>query len=373
LSHARRLASFVCNRCGAEETAEPGSLACGTCGGTLDLPAARLGRPDFDGSGPWRYRAWLPIETTPVTLGEPTTPLLAFEWNHLAATFKFEGSLPSGSFKDRGAAVLVSWLAGNGVRHVADDSSGNAGAALAAYCARAGITCDIYLPANTPPAKVAQIEAYGARLVRVPGSREASADAVKEAATEEVVYASHAWSPLYLAGTATFAYELWEQLDRRVPDLCVFPVGGGSLLLGAYLGFRALMDAGYTDRVPRLIGAQTQACAPLARAHAAGSAEPVAVEPGSSAAGGILVAHPVRGRAVLAAVASTSGTIVAIEDAEFLAAHRDLARSGIFVEPTSAVAVAALSALVRDHLVKVGETVVVALTGHGLKASTAGS
>lgn len=364
--------SFVCTRCGAEAPARPETLACPACGDTLELPTVpvRLDGGSLDGAGVWRYRDYLPV-SDPVSLGEPTTPLVAARWAHRDVIFKLEGAQPTGSFKDRGAAVLVSWLVENGVEHVADDSSGNAGAALAAYCARAGILCDLYVPADTPPAKLAQMEAYGARLVRVPGPRSASTDAVR-AASETVVYASHSRSPLYPAGTQTFAWELWEQLGRRAPDVLVAPVGGGSLLLGAHRGFLALRQAGLVERLPRIVGIQTSACAPLALAVAAGSPDPLPVEPASSSAGGILVARPERGREFLTAVAATSGTVMAVPEDDVLAAHRVLARKGFFVEPTSAVGVAGLDMLVGEGLLQSGETVVVALTGHGLKVPPAG-
>jgi len=372
MTSAAAATSFVCTRCGTEAPARPETLACPACGDTLELRTApaRLDGASLEGAGVWRYRDFLPVDD-PVSLGEPTTPLVAGRWAHRDVIFKLEGAQPTGSFKDRGAAVLVSWLAENGVEHVADDSSGNAGAALAAYCARAGITCDLYVPADTPPAKLAQMEAYGARLVRVPGPRSASTEAVR--AASDSIYASHSRSPLYTAGTQTFAWELWEQLGRRVPDALVAPVGGGSLLLGALRGFLALRAAGLVERLPRIMGIQTSACAPLALAVAADSPDPLPVEPAPSDAGGILVARPARGRELLAAVAATSGTVVAVPESDVLATCGALARKGFFVEPTSAVAVAGLDLLVREGLLGTGETVVVALTGHGLKVPPAGS
>jgi threonine synthase len=267
------------------------------------------------------------------------------------------------SAKDRGAAVLVSWLA----EHDAEDSSGNAGAALAAYCARAEIGCDIYAPSSASPAKLAQIEIFGAKTVLIPGPRAAAAKAVETVVAEGLVYASHAWHPMYLAGTATFAFELWEQLRGSAPDVLVLPVGGGSLLLGAYLGFRALYEAGYIARLPRLVAAQATACAPLVSALRSGSENPAIVEPVMSVASGILIASPVRRRAMLAAIRQTVGTAVAIDEQVIVATHRKLARMGVFVELTSAVAVAALDKLLAERMLDSGERVVVALTGHGLK------
>jgi threonine synthase len=362
-------ATFVCPVCGVERPADPTLWRCPTCGGPWDLVrTAAIGDEPLAGQGVWRYQPWLPVERA-VSLGEPATPILRPTLDGLDVVFKLEGALPTGSFKDRGAAVLVAALAEHGVAGVLEDSSGNAGAALAAYCARAGIACEIYLPAGQSGAKLNQILAYGATPVPIEGPRQAATDAAEAAAERGAVYASHAWSPFYLAGTQTFAFELWEQLGGTAPDVLVLPVGGGSLLLGAHLGFAALAEAGRIARPPRLVAVQAAACAPFARAVAEGSAVPAVVEAKSSVAEGISIARPVRGAAVLSAIAATSGTALAVEEAAIPRAHRRLARSGVFVEPTSAVALAGLEEARRAGLVQVGETVVVALTGNGLKTA----
>jgi threonine synthase len=320
-----------------------------------------VGRAD---QGVWRYGSWLPQVGVPVSLGEPTTPLVALEWDDLDVTVKLEGALPTGSFKDRGAAVLVSWLRAAGARAVVEDSSGNAGAALAAYCARAGIACEVYVPASAPATKLAQLRAHGATPVLVPGPRPAATDAVLRAVAAGAVYASHAWNPLYLAGTQTFAFELWEQLGTA-PDVVVLPVGGGALLLGAFLGFRALLQAGRIARLPRLVAAQAAACAPLPPALRAGRAAPDPVEAHPSWADGIQVPAPLRGAEMLRAIRATGGTAVAVSEDAIRAAHARAARGGLLLERTAAVALAALGPGVAQP----GERVVVAATGHGLKTA----
>jgi len=326
------------------------------------------------GSGVWRYTPWLGTVGTagsePVTLGEPETPLVKVPWGGVQIAFKLEAALPTGSFKDRGAAVLVAWLRDRGVRAVVEDSSGNAGAALAAYCARAGIACTVYVPAAASPAKLAQIRAYGARVEPAAGPRQAATEAaIAGAAASGAAYASHLWNPAFLAGTATFAYETWEQLGRRIPDVAVFPVGGGTLLLGAYRGWVALREAGLADRVPRLVGVQVAACAPLAAAFDAGREEPLPVDPTPSAAEGILTPRPPRGSQVLAAVRETAGCLLTVDDESTWAALRDLGLMGLYVEPTAAVAAAGLRVLLEDGRIAVGDEVVCALTGSGLKAT----
>jgi threonine synthase len=365
--HASRVPAverFTCPRCGATPAAEPRTWRCPACGAPLELPAMALdGDAALRGDGLWRYLPWLPVER-PLRLGEPTTPLVALRWGDRELQLKLESAQPSGSFKDRGAAVLTAWLAGHGVRRVVEDSSGNAGAALAAYAARAGIACDIYVPADLSPAKLVQIEAYGARPIRVAGPRAKATEAVIEAVGRAAVYASHTYSPLYPAGTRTFAFELWEQLGRRVPDALVLPVGGGSLLLGAARGFDELRAAGLADRVPRLVCVQAAASAPVVAAFERGAADVTAAAARPTVAEGIRNADPPRGARMLEVIRASGGTAVAVEEEAILAARDRAARAGVLVETTAAASLAAL----ESHAVA-GETVVVAVTGHGLKTA----
>ncbi len=352
-----------CTLCHRTYPPDPRRVRC-ECGGVLDLrgaPAldpAQIRRDDFT---LWRYRHALPLppDLPPVTLGEGMTPLVEARWGDLPLFLKCEFLNPTGSFKDRGTTVLVTALAAAGVDHVVEDSSGNAGCSLAAYAARAGIRATIYVPAHASPVKQAQIAAYGAQLVPVPGSRSHAARAVLEAAASGTVYASHVYHPLIHAGMKTAAYEIWEQLGGHLPDAVVLPVGHGSLLLGLARGFAEL-----EGRMPRLFGVQAAACAPLAAAWEAGVADPLPVPEGETVAEGVRIAAPVRGRAILEAVRTSGGAVLAVSDAEALAARERLAHQGFFVEPTSALAVAALDRL-RPRL---EGTVVVILTGSGFKS-----
>ncbi|HWQ21211.1 MAG TPA: pyridoxal-phosphate dependent enzyme, partial [Clostridia bacterium] len=186
--------SVRCSRCGRVYDDDATRFRC-DCGGVLDLlfepqfdPAAVAGRPhDL-----WRYREALPVSGDIVTMGEGCTPLLPVPFRTATLLVKQEQLFPTGSYKDRGAALLISRLRELGVERVVEDSSGNAGCAVAAYAARAGIACDIYVPADTSPAKTAQIEAYGATLHRIAGTREDTASAAMEAAAT-AVYASHVY------------------------------------------------------------------------------------------------------------------------------------------------------------------------------------
>lgn len=360
----------------APPVAEP--LLCPTCGVPLNYrwePLERLRPSDLRGRGVWRYAPFLP-DAEPVTLGEGATPLVPSRRLGpnlgLELRFKVEACNPTGSFKDRGTAVLVAVLRALGAQAVADDSSGNAGASLAAYAARAGIPAVLCVPAHTSGPKLAQIEAHGARIVRVPGPREKATQAVEEAcqANPGLVYASHNTSPYFPAGLATMAYELCEDLGGQGPDHVVVPVGGGGLFLGLADGFQRLRGLGWTTQTPRLHAVQPEACAPLVRALASRALDPVEPAPRTTVAEGARIPRPARGRELLRLLGATGGVAVAVGEEEIITAQRALAREeGLYVEPTAALAVAALPELLARGAVGPGEQVVVVLTGSGLKAS----
>lgn len=340
------------------------------CGGLFDLapwPAFDAGKITLAKRGLWRYQALLPLDPSwePVTLGEGDTPLVSIDWQGRTVHLKVEGQEPTGSFKDRGAAVLVTALRGMGIQRVVEDSSGNAGASLAAYAARAGLTCDVCVPSQVVEPKLAQMAAHGAEVIQIKGRREYSALAAWAAAAHGAYYASHVYHPHFLAGVETLAFELWEQLDHQAPEVLVMPAGNGTLLLSLYRGFQRLLEAHLIDRFPRLVGVQAQACAPLVDAFVQGRAGVEAVRPEPTLATGVAIAHPVRGGQILAAVRASGGSMVAVTEEELTGAQDELARQGFFVEPTAAAALAGLTKLAPDFADS-GE-IVLPLTGHGLK------
>ena len=364
-------------------TAAPTPLACPDCGATYrdrwrcecGHPLEFADRPLPDGPAPdsgtldsrdglWAFEAFLPVDRGP-TLGEGFTPLVdAPEWN---ASFKLEYVFPTGSFKDRGATATLSRAAELGVERVVEDSSGNAGAAVAVYAARAGIDAEIYVPASVKASKLRTIERSGATPVRVEGSREDVTDAcVAAVEAGEGWYASHAWNPAFFAGTATAAYEIAARRDWSVPDAVVTPVGHGTLFLGAYRGFRALRDAGWTDRMPRLLGAQAAGYAPVADAVSGDADDGPGDEP-NDVADGIRIRDPVRGEEIRRAVSETDGDAIALSAAAVEGELDALHRRGFYVEPTAAVGPAALRAYRDRGVVGPDDDVVVALTGSGLK------
>ncbi len=293
--------------------------------------------------GIWRFRHTfgLPPNLEPVSLGEGNTPLIWAEVFGRRVAFKCEYLNPSGSFKDRGSAVITAWLRSHRVTSAIEDSSGNAGASFAAYAARAGIKARIFVPESASGPKRRQIEAYGAELVSIPGSRSDVADAVRKEAESGVPYASHAYIPFNLPGYATAAYEIFEQVGK-IPGAVIVPAGQGGLLLGLARGFAALRVANGTDRMPRMIGVQARACSPLWAMFTAGGKGLGVVADNDTLAEGVRVRQPLRGDAVLAAVVASRGSMGVVDEKDILPARDALARLGFYVEPTSAIVWAAL-------------------------------
>ncbi len=344
----------------------------GESGAHINLAdAPGLVRKDIDASvnSLWRYRKALLVDAADaVTMGEGWTPLVAGEWDGVPVFYKLEFMMPTGSFKDRGMTVMVSYLRSRGVKFVLEDSSGNAGASLSAYAAAAGMRSRILVPETASYPKIAQIAACGADVVKIGGSRQDVADAAL-AMSADIFYASHNWQPFFAEGTKTLAYELWEQLGFRAPGNVVVPVGYGANVLGCDRGYSELMRNGEITRMPRLYGVQAANCAPYHAAFEAGVEHFVPAPVTPTVAEGIASSKPTRMREVLAPVRASGGEIVAVTEDEIVRALGALAKKGLYVEPTSAAAAAGLSQLIARGAIAKGETTVLVLTGSGLKAS----
>jgi threonine synthase len=316
--------------------------------------------------GIWRYHHFLPVDyKDAVTLGEGYTPLLQIELFGKQVFVKQEQLFPTGSYKDRGASVLMSYAKKIGVTHVVQDSSGNAGCSIAAYAANAGIGCDIFVPADTSSAKLAQVRAYGANLVLVDGDRQATAAAAL-LASQKSYYASHCYNPYFLQGTKTFAYEVCEQLGWKAPDVVVLPAGNGTLILGCYIGFKHLFDSNVITKMPKIVAVQSAHCAPLYEAWKQGFNEPVKVNSGHTLAEGIAIAEPIRGNEMISAVTKTQGVFVTVSDDEVIGALKLCSSKGFYIEPTSA---ATIAGLMKAQEIVEGETWVTLFSGHGLKST----
>jgi threonine synthase len=333
------------------------------------LPGLTRSQIDTAERSLWRYRAAFPLPVSdPITLGEGMTPLIPRTVHGARVLLKCDWMNPTGSFKDRGASVMLSLLRAQGISHVLEDSSGNGGAAVAGYAAAGGMRATIMTPASTSPGKTVQMRAYGAEIRLIPGSRQDTADAaVREAAS--IFYASHNWHPFFLQGTKTLAYELWEDLGFRAPDNIVTPCGAGSNVLGCAIGFSELLRAGEISKLPRIYAVQPANCGPIAASFLAGSDAVVdtAIQP--TIAEGTAIAQPIRRREVIAALRDSGGGAVLVSEADIEGALFDLARVGVYVEPTSAQVVAGLSKLLAEGEIAPNETTVLVMTGGGLKAT----
>ncbi len=363
---------MVCSRCGTGYNLRDLVWRC-RCGGYLSCPSVtdfgkeKIGK---DEGSFWRYShaiAGSPSEIA-AYFGEGMTPLIESRIMP-RVRYKLDFLFPSGSFKDRGTAVLVNALKAAGITQVIEDSSGNAGSSIAMYCARAGIDVKIYVPQETPQAKKAQIRAYGGTVVEIEGDREETARRSRQDASRSF-YASHNWQPLFIEGVKTFALEIWEQMNFTVPRCIVMPVGYGSLVLGAYKAYFELLSSGQISSIPRLFGVQPQNIAPLFGAFQRQEREvlkPVSVQ-GPTKAGALACRMPVRSREILRAFRETKGAVEIVSEEEIDESVKELGSEGIFVEPSSAVAVAGLKKLRYSGQIREDEDVVVPLTGTGLKA-----
>ena len=333
------------------------------------LPGIRRDMIDRGKRSLWRYAAALPVEVPdPITMGEGLTPLVSRTWDGVPALFKLEWLSPTGSFKDRGASVMVSILRGQGVTKLLEDSSGNGGAAIAAYAAAGGLKAKILVPASTAQDKTVQMRAYGAEIELVSGTRQDVSDAAaRQAAT--IFYAGHNWQPFFLQGTKTLAYELWEDLKFNEPDNIIIPTGAGSNIMGCDIGFSELLRRGEIPSLPRLFAAQPENCAPLHASFKAGSDDLVPIEVRPTIAEGASIAKPVRTREVLGALRRSGGATVAVSEAEIEKALFELSRIGLYAEPTSALAAAAFTRLLERGVIQPTETTVIVLTGSGLKTT----
>lgn len=331
-----------------------------------DQPGITRGDIDTCERSIWRYAKSLPLEIIrPVSLGEGCTPMIAPEIDGDQFHLKLEWFAPTGSFKDRGTSVLISYLKQLGVTEICEDSSGNAGASVAAYGAAAGMDVTILVPEYTQPAKVTQARTFGANVELVPGTRGDTAQAAIKRA-ETMFYASHNWHPMFLQGTKSIGYEIWEDLGYRAPDNIVIPASEGSNVLGCYLAFSELMRSGEIEHAPRLFVIQPENCAPLH--HQLQGTRQKKFLP--TVAEGTAVQTPVRLSYLAEMIALTGGGSLTLSEREIVEAARRLASAGILAEPTSAQAWLGAKKLLANGQIAKADTTIVLLTGTGLKSQS---
>jgi threonine synthase len=380
------LTHLQCPRCGAQHDAHRPQNLCG-CGSPLlaryDLDALRrvLAPAAFAGRGAdlWRYRELLPVRDNDMvtTFGEGWTPLLpAARYGASIGVprllVKDEGLLPTGSFKARGAAVGVSRARELGIRHIAMPTNGNAGAAWATYAARAGMRASIYMPVDAPTITRHECLAAGAELSLVDGLIGDAGRLVAGlvAGSGGTVFdASTLKEPYRVEGKKTMGLEIVEQLGWRVPDVIVYPTGGGVGLIGIDKALQELRELGWIgDRLPRLVAVQASGCAPIVRAFAAGATRAEAWAGARTVAFGITVPAPLGDELVLDALSRSNGTAIAVDDDELLDDLRVFgAREGLLLCPEGAACLTATRRLRATGWIDGDEQVVVLNTGSGLK------
>ena len=325
-----------------------------------------------------KYSQLLPVKgmKAAISLGEGDTPLLTS--NRLAEALglrrlylKDETRNPSGTFKDRSVSVGITVARENDVTDVSTASTGNAGASLAAYSAKAGMTCRIIIPATASPTKLVQAMAYGARIIPIQGSVDAALGLLREA------YDAWGWYPIptsgptnpYQAeGAKTIAYEISSELMDTPPDWVFYPVCGGDNIAANWKGFKELEILNMAGRPPRLVGVQASACDSLVEPLREGHERIRTIRNPQTIASSICIEYPPTGLAALRAIKESKGVAIGVTDEEMLEAQSLLAaREGIFAEPASASVVAALRRLVDQGVVARDDTLVCVITGTGLK------
>jgi len=381
--------SFVshveCTVCGRRHDAHRLLTVCETCGQMLvvryDLERVRAAvtkdalqrRP----AGMYRFRELTPLDEAeiPVTLGEGGTPLLAL--SRLAAHFgmkrlwaKDEGQNPTGSFKARGLGMAITRSRTLGARGFVIPSAGNAGGAAAAYGARCGLPVAVIVPRSTPVANVAEALLAGAHVFTIEGSIATAGRVVAKAAPALGWFdLSTLKEPYRLEGKKTIGLELCEQLEWRMPDVLLYPTGGGTGLVGIPKAYEELGTMGWTTgRLPRFYAVQAEGCAPVVKAFAEGADTTTAWENPATHAAGLRVPSPFAGRQMLGVLRATGGGAVAVGEEDIRDAQRLVARvEGIWTAPESAALVAALGVLREQGAVAADTEVVLVLTGTGLK------
>lgn len=361
---------YTCEVCGNEEPIDTRLWRCPVDGRAFALSGPNELTPeiiDLDEPTLWRYSRLLPIQRPDhYSLGEGLTPLIPGRLAGRNVWLKNDAALPTGSFKDRGAALLVAHLASLGLNRLVVDSSGNAAAAMAGFCAAAGVDCTVYAPADASPGKLVQARAYGATVVPVEGDRDAVAAAAQQAVDDdpEAFYATHNWHAVFVEGVKTWALEVWEQLGGRLPAAAFIPTGGGSAFAGARRGFDAVPGG-----LPVLVAAQPEACAPVVPAFDSGAEDIAPVTPGQTIAEGTKIAQPARDRQILSALRDSGGWAQAVTDDEIAEALSELWTQGVYAEPTAAIGAAAFRRAVAEGRELPEGDIVILITGNGLKGT----
>ncbi|MCS7114705.1 MAG: threonine synthase [Nitrososphaerota archaeon] len=377
--------SQVCITCGEKYNVDEVIYSCVKCGDILEIKydydflKEKIEKSNWKNLplSVWRYKDFMPIRdpSKVISLGEGGTKLhlcyrLGKSIGINALHVKNEGENPTGSFKDRGMTVGVSKAVELGMKIVACASTGNTSASLAAYAAKAGISCVILIPSGRVAfGKLAQAIVYGAKVVQVRGNFDQALQLVfKLSEKHGEIYLLNSINPFRLEGQKTIAYEICDQLNGDPPDVVVVPVGNAGNISAIWKGFIEFYNLGLISRLPRMVGIQAEGAAPIARAVKSGKDIIEPLKNPETVASAIRIGAPVSWKKAIRAIKDSGGTAETVSDREILEAQKMLARcEGLFVEPASASSIAGLKKLVESGKIDVDETVVCVATGHGLK------
>tara|TARA_B100000029_G_scaffold102322_1_gene92718 strand:- start:2336 stop:3457 length:1122 start_codon:yes stop_codon:yes gene_type:complete len=363
-STIRKDFSFICSRCFGEFKPSMARLVCENCKGPLVVKYLNIFQNENMES---------PFDSCEgfVSLGEGNTPIvkmdrLAERLNISEIFGKLECLNPTGSFKDRGTAMMISLAKASKVSSLVEDSSGNAGSSVAAYCSKAGITAHIFVPKSAPQPKLDQISVYGAITHKIDGTREmVTEEASQFVDRNRLVYGAHKLSPYFLEGTKTFAYELVRQNQGTLPQHLIMPVGNGSLYVGAWLGFKEMIQKGMIERAPLMHAVQAENVRPIVNEFSGRNVAETALP---TIAGGISVSNPPRSKQIIDILKETGGQAISVTEKAILKWQKIVAQdNGIYCEPTSAAAFAGLHQLTQNRFIVENESALVAITGFGLK------
>lgn len=360
-------------KCSVCDKSSPSALSfrCPSCGQPLDVKLCfnfETGKIRRRSYTVWRYAKFFPSANGEkiITLGEGWTPLVKFSRN---VYFKLESLNPTGSFKDRGSTLLISTLrklvqkAGG---YLSEDSSGNAGASIAAYAARAGLKARIYVPENVSGSKFNQIQFYGAEIVKIEGARSKVAEEAQKP-EQKKFYVGHILHPLFRDGLRSLSYEIAEQLWWRVPERIYLPVSAGTLLLGVMSGFKHLVESNVIEVMPKIVACQTQQVSPLY--HSFKNLSYVPPKKITSIADALVSVNPPLLRLMTENLKEVKGEAVLVSEKEIQGGFMELAGKGFFVEPSSAVAYAAYNKQIKNREASKDDRAVIILSGMGLKTA----
>lgn len=362
---------YICMNCEKEYAAAPLFIRC-DCGSALWVkPEKSFSKSDLitNDFTMWRYAKAYPLdkESIEITFNETITPLASANIGDINILVKMDSLMPTGSFKDRGAAMVVNYLNSQGIRSISEDSSGNGGSAYAGYAAKGNFECNIFVPAGTSLGKTVQTRVYGARCFEIEGSREDVANAAMNSkATHDSYYVGHNWHPLFIEGVKSIAYEIWEQCGYIAPDNFIAPAGNGSLLAGAYLGFMELLRGGAIDKIPRLFGIQTEGIQPFVQQF---NYEKINIGSTDTLAEGIKIQRSSRLKEIVEFVRQSNGSFISVNESEIKEALHMMGKQGFFIEPTSAAAFAGIKKLIDTDQIMEGQITVGVITGNGLKST----